>query len=150
MEIVMKSSALFFVSLIVPSVSWGDGLCTQNPMQIDVCRAASTISDAIAAELPFRLNQKLVLQSIRASKNVITMGAVFDYTEDHLAAQAMKTGATLGTMKTSVRQTAISIACRPQTELQAFIELGGKLQLVYQFSDKAHFLTVDVDRCTSE
>lgn len=141
----MKSSALLLMSLI-SSISWGE-VCTRNPMQVDVCRVATTISETIAEELPIRLNQNLVLQDIGASENLIRMRAVFDYTEAYLT-QALSAGITLDTMRTSVRETAILIACRPKTQLQAFIELGGKLQFMYLFSDKAHFLTVNVDHCS--
>lgn len=144
----MKKFALCLLSLI-SSVSWGEELCTPNPMQVDVCRAASTITEAISQELPLRLSNALVLQHIGASQNVIRMRAVFDYTEAQLI-KTSKTGATLDTMKTTVRDTALVIVCRPGTELQAFIELGGKLQFVYLFSDNVHFLTVDVDRCSSQ
>lgn len=142
----MKRFTLFLV-LLFSTVSWGGELCTHNPMQVDVCRAASAISEAIAVELPFRLNQNLILQNIEASENVIRMSAALVYTEAHLT-QSLRTGVTLNDMKASVRETAILIACRPKTELQAFIELGGELQFMYFFSDKAHFLTVSVDHCT--
>jgi hypothetical protein len=78
------------------------------------------------------------------------MRAVFEYTEDDLIEEARKTGITLDTYRASVRRAAILIACRPRTELHAFIALGGKLQMVYLFPDEAHFLTVNVDRCTAE
>lgn len=141
----MNKAALCLVSL-VSTASWGEELCTRNSLQVDVCRAATTISETIGRELPLRLNQSLVLQQISASRNLIRMRAVFDYTEAYLVKSA-RPGVTLDTMKTSVRESAIGIACRPKTELQAFIELGGQLQFVYSFSDKAHFLTVEVDRC---
>ena len=144
----MKSLVLCLLSMI-STFSWGEELCTRNPMQVDICGVATTISEMIAEELPLRLNQNLVLQHIGASENLIRMRAVFDYTEADLIG-ALNTGVTLDTMKISVRDTAIVIACRPKTQLQAFIELGGKLQFVYLFSDKAHFLTVNVDHCTPE
>jgi hypothetical protein len=118
-------------------------------MRIDVCRVATGLSQSIANELPLRLSQSLVLQHIAASENLIRMRAVFDYTETHLI-KNLRTGTTLDTMKTSVRDTAVVMACRPKTELQAFIDLGGKLQFIYLFSDKAHFLTVNVDHCTPQ
>ncbi len=143
----MKYSAPFLVSLTISTVSWGNESCTQNPMRIDVCRAAATISETIAEGLPLRINHSVVLQAIHASENVISMRAVFDYTEDYLVAHAKETGVTLDSLKMSVRKTAMSIACRPETELQAFIKLGGKLRFTYDFLDKEHFLTVNVDRC---
>lgn len=144
----MKRFALYLVSL-TSAVAWGQEVCTRNPTQTDVCRVATTISETIAQELPIRLNQSLVLEHIGASENLITMRAVFDYTEARLI-DASKTGVTLEKMKMSVRETATVIACRPKTELRAFIDLGGKLQFVYLFSDKAHFLTGNVHHCTSE
>jgi hypothetical protein len=139
-----------FVMCLMPVIStctWGEELCTRNSLQVDVCRVATTISQTIAEELPLRLNQSLVLQHIAASDNRIRMRAVLDYTEAHLI-QTMRAGVTLDAMRTSVRQTAIVIMCRPKTQLQAFIELGGQLQFVYLFSDKAHFLTVNVSHCS--
>lgn len=144
----MKSSA-FFPMLLTSTVVWGGGLCTQNPLQVDVCGVATTISETIAEELPLRLNRNLVLQDIRASDNLVRMSAVFDYTEAHFT-QSLSKDATLDTMRESVRDTAMAIACRPKTQLQAFIQLGGRLQFVYHFLDKTHFLTVNVDHCTSE
>lgn len=144
----MKNLALCVLALI-STFSWSEELCTRNPMRVDVCRVASTISETIAEELPLRLNQSLVLQHIGASKNLIRMRAVFDYTEAHLI-KALRTGVTLDIVKTSVRESATVIACRPQTQLETFIELGGRVRFEYLFSDKAHFLTVDVDHCTPE
>ena len=141
----MNKAALCFASLL-STASWGEEMCTRNALQVDVCRVATTISKSIAEELPLRLNRNLVLQQIGASGNSIRMRAVFDYTEAYLAEKA-KPGVTLDTMKKSVRDNAINIACRPETELEAFIELGGRVQFAYFFSDKAHFLTVNIDRC---
>ncbi|RTZ41557.1 hypothetical protein EKL30_13365 [Candidimonas sp. SYP-B2681] len=145
----MKNSAPFLVSLVISTASWGGEPCTPNDMQIDVCRAATNISETIEEGLPLRLNQGLVLQQIDATQNIISMTAVFDYTEGHLVAEARRKGTTLDAFRTSVRRAAILIACRPRTELQAFIELGGELRMVYQFSDRAHFLTVNVDQCAA-
>lgn len=144
----MNKAALCLVSLL-STASWGQELCTRNSLQVDVCRVATTISETIGRELPLRLGHNLVLQQIDASENLIRMRALFDYTEAYLVEKA-EPGVTLDTMKKSVRESAIGIACRPETELQAFIELGGQLQFDYFFSDKAHFLTVNVDHCSPE
>ena len=141
----MKAFAMCLLS-VVSTCAWGEELCTRNTLRVDVCRVATTISQTIAEVLPLRLNQSLVLQHIAASDNRIRMRAVLDYTEAHLI-QTMRAGVTLDAMRTSVRETAIVIVCRPETQLQAFIALRGQLQFEYLFSDKAHFLTVNVSHC---
>ncbi|HWL29192.1 MAG TPA: hypothetical protein VNQ97_09820 [Burkholderiaceae bacterium] len=140
----MKKIVLCLASLI-PASSWGQEVCTQNAMKVDVCQVATNISEEIARDLPLRLSSSLVLQHIGASLNQISMRAMFDYPEVDLVERAR--GVPLDTMKKSVRDNAIAMACRPKTELHAFIVMGGKLQFVYLFSDRAHFLTVNVDRC---
>jgi hypothetical protein len=130
---------------LVSTASWGDELCTRNAIKIDVCQVAANLAEMIAPELPLRLNQSLVLQDIDASQNLISMRAVFDYQEAHLIDEAK--GVPLDTMKKSLRDVAIAMACRPKTELEGFIRLGGQLEFDYLFSDKALFLTVSVDRC---
>lgn len=74
------------------------------------------------------------------------VSAFFDYTKAGLA-ERLRSGVSLEAMKADVRRNAITLACRPGTELAAFVSLGGALQFEYLFADAAHFLTVDVDRC---
>jgi hypothetical protein len=130
---------------LMSAPAWGEDLCTRNAVKVDVCQVASNLSESIARELPLRLTQSLVLQHIGASSNLLSLRAVFDYPEARLVEHAK--GVPLDSVKESVRDNAIAMACRPKTELQAFILLGGRLQFVYLFSARAHFLTVDVDHC---
>lgn len=144
----MKYYTLCLVPL-VSTAAWAADTCTGNATQADVCREATAISESIAPGLPVRLTQGLVLHHVEASKNWIRMSAFFDYTEAYLVSR-LRAGVPLDAVRQGVRANAMTFACRPNTQLEAFIKAGGKLQLVYQFADAAHFLTVDVEQCAAE
>ena len=139
---------VFILFSLISWPSWVAGSCTQNDMQVNVCHAATAISEAIAPMLPVRLTQSLVLHHIESSENTISMSAFFDYTEAFLLSR-LRTGVSLDELKAGVQDIANVMACRPETELQAFVNLGGRLEMNYLFSDAAHFLTVNVDKCAA-
>ena len=141
----MKHHIVILVSLM-STPTWAAGSCTPNDMQVNVCQAATAISDSIEPMLPVRLTQSLVLHHIESSENTIRMSAFFDYTEAFLQ-KRLRTGVSLDELKEGIHDMANVMACRPETELEAFVNLGGRLEMVYLFSDAAHFLTVDVEQC---
>jgi hypothetical protein len=129
--------------------SWGNDRCTRNSSQIDVCRVAATIASAISPSLPFHLTESLVLHRIEALQNRIVMSAFFVYTETYLRSR-LRHGVSVEALRAGVWKNAFMLACRPDTDLQAFVNQGGSLEFVYLFSDAEPFVTVQVNQCAGQ
>lgn len=120
--------------------------CVGEIQKEDVCLEAKTIAGKIAKQLPLRMSDNMIWESVLAIENTIQGHLRLSYDKESLERSLADSGSDLETAKSAMYDAARAV-CTEGSPTRSFIDMGGAMRYIYGFADGEEFLTVNVDQC---
>ncbi len=120
--------------------------CVGETQKENVCLEAKTIASEIAKQLPLRMSDTMIWESVLAIENTIQGHLFLSYDKESLEQSLEDSGSDLETAKSAMYDAARAV-CAEGSPTRSFIDMGGAMRYVYGFADGEEFLTVNVDQC---
>ncbi|MCK2047058.1 AMIN domain-containing protein [Chromohalobacter moromii] len=121
--------------------------CTPNAIDLNICDKAQEISSAITARLPMSITQNLTIEKVIPSGGTLNIFGLLSYDRIELQRMGAQQGLSMSDMQDRTESYTANMACDENLGMTPFIELGGKLNYHYRFSDGIEYKTVVVDSC---
>ena len=142
----MRIFLLAFLMAINTKAAADDALCFNNLIDFNICDEAKRIRDDIAPSLPQKISANLVFRSISSVDNSLSLHAMLLYERDALENAAASGGLNMEEVEAQMYLTTKNYVCT-SPELEAFINLGGKLSYIYQFQNGKLLYNFKIGSC---
>ena len=120
--------------------------CKPNIIGVNVCKEARKIADNLAPLLPMKMSSQISLDKVMAIHNLLMLTVILGYDESHLKASAQQDNITMDDLIKKFKSTIAKNLCITKSPVLSFINLGGKVQYQYFFSDMIYFTSIEIDR----
>ncbi|MDG1336429.1 MAG: hypothetical protein P8P53_10380 [Tateyamaria sp.] len=140
-----KILAILFMMLATQAVGL-EKLCTNNVIKFDVCKDAERIVRETAKHLPYKPADQVQIISFSSNGNVITQGVKLLYSRNFFEKAIIQQGRSLDEMKMQMFKNSQDITCMNEIS-KAFLDLGGHMRFLYEFSDGEYLYELYVSAC---
>lgn len=113
---------------------------------VDLCATAKAYADAVAKELPVRLNQNLTMATVVAAGTRVVLTSTLGYDRKYLESMAASGSAPMQSINAAMVKSAQVGACE-QPIVKSFINNGGSVQYKYRFNDGSSYMNPVVSNC---
>ena len=100
----------------------------------------------MSPNLPMQISKNLTIRTVAAFDTTLAMVAMLAYDYDYLKSAAAAGGVTPESLKPKMQVMTINMVCSDKS-LSAFVQLGGKVQYIYQFNDGVQYMVAAVEEC---
>ena len=127
-------------------------ICVALPVRAEsnddfVRKYAKEAAAEMAPNLPMQISKNLTIRTITAIDTTLTMAAKLAYDYNYLKSAVAASGATPESLKLKMQVMTTDMVCSDEL-LSAFVQLGGEIQYIYQFSDGIQYMIASVDECS--
>lgn len=123
-----------------------DRICTNNILEFDICEDAKRIADERSQQLPYKMSDRVQVVSFTANKNILSQGVKLLYNRSFFENAIIQQGRSLDDMKMQMFENSRDITCLNETT-KAFVEFGGHMRFLYEFSDGEYLFEFYVSVC---
>ena len=103
-------------------------------LQLNLCDDAKRLAEQEQKKLPIMLSERVQLVSFTANMNVLSQGIKLLYDRTFYEKAIVQQGRSIDEMKQQMFENSRHIACTIETT-KAFIDLGGHMRFLYEFSN---------------
>jgi len=121
-------------------------ICRNSKSNINICDEAKKIQKEVSSTLPQQISKNILVRSISASLNVLTLHAKLLYSREYLENAVKKGGITMSKVEKQMYEMTNNIVCT-QPPLELFINLGGIINYQYIFENGESYLSIPVNTC---
>lgn len=136
---------LAITAFFLPYYAIAEDECVDQHTGFNICSEARNLSEGLARQLPMQLSQRMTWDSVASYGNTLQAHILFTYDRAYLDAISEAFGMPTSQMKEGVKNFAKGMCA--EDAIEAFVFLGGRVRLVYRFSDGEKFTDVVVDDC---
>jgi len=144
----MRLIAAIIAALILAATSGAiaDTLAESN--EDFIRKHAKEVAAEFAPNLPTQISENLTIRTVIAMDTTVTLVAMLAYDYDYLKSAATAGGVTPESLKPKMQVMTTNMVCSDKA-LSAFVQLGGEIQYIYQFSDGVQYMIASVEECSS-
>lgn len=142
----MRTILAILIMTIATQVMGSEKLCINNPIKFDICKDAERIVTETAKQLPYKMADRVQIISFSSQGNVITQGVKLLYSRSFFENAIIQQGRSLDEMKLQMFNNSKDITCMNETS-KAFVDLGGHMRFLYEFSDGEYLYEFYVSAC---